>query len=106
MIRTLRRATLAAVTLVAIAAAPLLAQAPALPPPGRPYPRVIRLAPDVYAYQDMRSQGDYSTNVLIVLSNSGVLVADGEEDSAATRKVVDQIAKFTAAPIRWVVIGS
>jgi glyoxylase-like metal-dependent hydrolase (beta-lactamase superfamily II) len=79
------------------------------PPAGRtarPYPRIIRLAPDVYAYEAMRPQGDYSTNVLIVLSQDGVLVADGEGDADATRRVVEQVAKFTPAPIKWIVIGS
>ena len=105
MTRTLPRVTVAAAALLAIFAAPLFAQAPA-PPRGRSYPRVLRIAPDVYAWEDMRAQGDETTDVLIVLSDQGVLVADGEEDPAATQKVVDQIAKFTSAPIKWVVIGS
>lgn len=96
---------------VALSAAPVPAQPPtrAEPPAGRaarPYPRIVRLAPDAYAYQEMRRQGDYSTNVLIVLSQDGVLVADGEGDVEATRRVVEQVAKFTPAPIKWIVIGS
>jgi glyoxylase-like metal-dependent hydrolase (beta-lactamase superfamily II) len=99
----------AALALAATTSAPRRSSRQAEPPAkgrARPYPRVIRLAPDVYAYADMRRQGDYSTNVLIVLSDDGVLVADGEGDVDATRRVVEQVAKFTPAPIKWIVIGS
>jgi glyoxylase-like metal-dependent hydrolase (beta-lactamase superfamily II) len=71
-----------------------------------PNPHLVQLAPDIYAYQEMRAQGDYTTNVLIVLSPEGVLVADGEGDVEATRRVVEQVAKLTPAPIKWIVIGS
>jgi glyoxylase-like metal-dependent hydrolase (beta-lactamase superfamily II) len=43
---------------------------------------------------------------MFVVTPEGVLVADGQGDAAATKGLVDAVAKVTPKPIRYVVIGS
>ncbi|MEO6876975.1 MAG: MBL fold metallo-hydrolase, partial [Gemmatimonadaceae bacterium] len=82
------------------------AVAVSVPTPG--YPRLTKLAPNVYGYEEMQSldRGLFSTGVMFVVTNDGVLVTDGMANDAATKEVVDAIAKVTPKPIKWVVIGS
>jgi glyoxylase-like metal-dependent hydrolase (beta-lactamase superfamily II) len=72
------------------------------------FPRVIELAGDVYAYEDLRSAGDerFTTVSFFVVTSDGVLVADGQGNPAATARLVETIRKTTAQPIRYVVICS
>jgi len=72
------------------------------------FPRVIPLAEGVYAYEDLRSAGDekFTTTNLFLVTTEGVLVADGQGDPGATRRLVEAIGKVTAQPIRYVVICS
>ncbi|MDE3155437.1 MAG: MBL fold metallo-hydrolase [Acidobacteriota bacterium] len=85
------------------------AQAPAavsVPKPG--YPRLTKLAPNVYGYEEMQSidRGLFSTGVMFVVTKDGVLVTDGMANPTATKEIVEAIAKITPKPIKWVVIGS
>lgn len=77
-----------------------------VPKPG--YPRLTKLAPNVYGYEEMQSidRGLFSTGVMFVVTRDGVLVTDGMANPEATREVVDAIHKVTPKPIKWVVIGS
>ncbi|HEY4217965.1 MAG TPA: MBL fold metallo-hydrolase [Gemmatimonadaceae bacterium] len=77
-----------------------------VPTPG--YPRLTKLAPNVYGYEEMQSldHGLFSTGVMFVVTNDGVLVTDGMGNLPATKEVIDAIAKVTPKPIKWVVIGS
>ncbi|HEY4215822.1 MAG TPA: MBL fold metallo-hydrolase [Gemmatimonadaceae bacterium] len=77
-----------------------------VPTPG--YPRLTKLAPNVYGYEEMQSldRGLFSTGVMFVVTNDGVLLVDGMANPTATKEVVDAIAKVTPKPIKWVVIGS
>jgi glyoxylase-like metal-dependent hydrolase (beta-lactamase superfamily II) len=77
-----------------------------VPTPG--YPRLTTLAPNVYGYEEMQSldHGLFSTGVMFVVTNDGVLVVNGMANPTATKEVVDAIAKVTPKPIKWVVIGS
>jgi glyoxylase-like metal-dependent hydrolase (beta-lactamase superfamily II) len=77
-----------------------------VPKPG--YPRLTKLAPNVYGFEEMQSidRGAFSTGVMFVVTSDGVLVTDGMANPAATRQVVDEIHKVTPKPIKWVVIGS
>lgn len=72
------------------------------------YPRLTKLAPNVYGYEEMQSidRGEFSTGVMFVVTNEGVLVADGMANPIATKAVVEAIHKITPQPIKWVVIGS
>src|SRR5687768_17820312 len=70
------------------------------------FPQQKQLAPNVYVWSDVHPSGLYTTNNLIVITTDGVLVADGQKDDAATKKMIDGIAALTSQPIKVVVIGT
>jgi glyoxylase-like metal-dependent hydrolase (beta-lactamase superfamily II) len=73
------------------------------------FPRLTTLAPNVYAYEELRPSdpGKFKTTVnLIVVTGGGVLVADGQGNVGATEKLVAQIKKLTPLPIKYVVVCS
>ena len=72
------------------------------------FPRVRRLATDIYSYEQLRSAGTetFTTVSLFVVSPNGVLVADGQGSVAETRRMVEEIAKITPQPITHVVVCS
>lgn len=72
------------------------------------FPRVQQLADGVYSYEQLRSAGDerFTTVSLFVVSDEGVLVADGQGSAAETERLVHTIAGITSQPIRHVVICS
>ena len=73
------------------------------------FPRLKTLAPNVYAYEELRPSdpGKFKTTVnLIVVTSGGVLVADGQGNVGATEKLVAQIRKLTPLPVKYVVVCS
>ncbi|MDE2721262.1 MBL fold metallo-hydrolase [Candidatus Palauibacter polyketidifaciens] len=72
------------------------------------YPRVIEVAEDVYAYEQIHPTGGeiITTVSLIVITSEGVLVADGQENPEETQRLVDTIAGMTDRPITHVVVAS
>lgn len=72
------------------------------------FPRVQELAPGVYSYEQLRSAGDerFTTVSLFVVTDEGVLVADGQGSVAETERLIEHIAALTDQPIRTVVICS
>jgi cyclase len=72
------------------------------------FPRLIELAENVYAYEDMNGDTTgnlaFTTNSLIVITDEGVLVADGQNSVEKTQRMVDEIARLTPQPIRYVVV--
>ena len=72
------------------------------------YPRVIEVAEDVYAYEQIHPTGGeiITTVSLIVITPEGVLVADGQENPEETQRLVDTIAGMTDQPITHVVVAS
>ena len=72
------------------------------------FPRIQKLAPDVYSYEQLRSAGTekFTTVSLFVVTTAGVLVADGQGSVAETERLVAEVAKITPQPITHVVIGS
>jgi cyclase len=72
------------------------------------FPRAIKVAPNVYAFEDIREIGGetFPTTNLFVVTSEGVLLADAQIDPAATKRLVDTIAKITPQPIKYVVICS
>lgn len=70
------------------------------------FPRVVKLAENVYGCEDLRSAGDqrFTTVSLFVVTLDGVLIADGQGNPEATKKLVDAVAKVTPQPIKWVVV--
>ncbi len=69
------------------------------------FPRVIKLADNVYGYEDIRDPG-FTTVSLIVVGSDGVLIADGQGSPAATQKLLDAIARITPKPVKWYIVGS
>jgi cyclase len=69
------------------------------------FPRVVKLADNVYGYEEIRQPG-FTTVSLFVVGNDGVLIADGQGSPAATQTMLDHIAKITTKPIKWYVVGS
>ena len=69
------------------------------------FPRTIKLAENVYGFEDIRNPG-FTTVSMFVVGNDGVLLADGQGSPAATEKLLDAIAKVTPKPVKWYVVGS
>jgi glyoxylase-like metal-dependent hydrolase (beta-lactamase superfamily II) len=69
------------------------------------FPRTIKLAENVYAYEDIRQPG-FTTVSLFVVGDKGVLLADGQGSPGATQRLLDAIRAVTGRPLRWYVVGS
>jgi glyoxylase-like metal-dependent hydrolase (beta-lactamase superfamily II) len=71
------------------------------------FPRTINVADNIYTYEDFHAGDEkFTTTNMFVVTDEGVLVADGQGDPRATTGLVDAIAKVTAKPIKYVVICS
>lgn len=72
------------------------------------FPRVQQIAAGVYTYEALTGSEDdrYTTNSLFVVSEHGVLVADGQGSIEETQRLIATIGKVTTAPITHVVIAS
>ncbi len=69
------------------------------------FPRTIKIADNVYGYEDFHSAG-MTTVSLFVVGAEGVLIADGQGSAAATQQLLDAIAKVTPKPVKWYIVGS
>lgn len=69
------------------------------------FPRFVQLAPNVHAYEAIRAPG-FTTVSLVVVGDSGVLIADAQGSAEATQRLLDDVRRLTSRPVRWVVIGS
>ncbi len=69
------------------------------------FPRIVKLAANVYGYEEIRQPG-FTTVSLFVVGRDGVLIADGQGSAAATQTMLDRIRTVTTLPIRWYVVGS
>jgi len=69
------------------------------------FPRTIKLADNVYGYEEIRQPG-FTTVSLFVVGSDGVLIADGQGSADATKKLLDAIARVTSKPIKWYIVGS
>lgn len=72
------------------------------------FPRVQELAPGVYSYEQLRSAGEemFTTVSMFVVTDDGVLVADGQGSVEETERLIAHIAEITDEPIRTVVVAS
>jgi glyoxylase-like metal-dependent hydrolase (beta-lactamase superfamily II) len=71
------------------------------------FPRTIKVADNVYTYEDFHAGDEkFTTTNLFVVTTDGVIVADGQGNPAATRGLIDAIARVTPRPIKYVVIAS
>jgi glyoxylase-like metal-dependent hydrolase (beta-lactamase superfamily II) len=69
------------------------------------FPRVIKLADNVYGYEEIRQPG-FTTVSLFVVGADGVLIADGQGSPAATQRMLDEIATITPKPVKWYIVAS
>jgi len=69
------------------------------------FPRIVRLADNVYGYEEIRQPG-FTTVSLFVVGRNGVLVADGQGSPAATKTMLEKIRTVSTLPVRWYVVGS
>ncbi len=109
-IRTARSLALALPVALAFIAAPTHAQERTAYPEKRglkltEFPRFVKLADNVYGYEEIRSPG-FTTVSMIVVGSNGVLIADGQGSVAATQTMLDKIKTITSKPIKWYVVGS
>jgi glyoxylase-like metal-dependent hydrolase (beta-lactamase superfamily II) len=71
------------------------------------FPRTIKITDNVYTYEDFHAGPEkFTTTNMFVVTEEGVLVADGQGSPAETKGLVDAIAKVTRQPIKYVVIAS
>ena len=97
----------------------LLASAPGQPPVVRTadpikrglktsdFPRTIKVADNVYTYEDFHAGPEkFTTTNMFVVTSDGVLVADGQGSAPETKGLVDAIRTVTAQPIKYVVVCS
>jgi cyclase len=71
------------------------------------FPRTIKVSDNVYTYEDFHAGDEkFTTTNMFVVTDAGVLVADGQGNRAATKGLVDAIARVTPKPITYVVVCS
>lgn len=71
------------------------------------FPRTVKVTDNVYTYEDFHAGDEkFTTTNMFVVTDEGVLVADGQGNPAATKGLVDAIAKVTPKPVKYVVICS
>ena len=71
------------------------------------FPRTIKVTDNVYTYEDFHAGDEkFTTTNMFVVTDEGVLVADGQGSVPETKGLVDAIAKVTTQPIKYVVICS
>ena len=69
------------------------------------FPRVVKLADNVYGYEEIRQPG-LTTVSMFVVGREGVLLVDGQGSVEATKKLLEAIVKTTGKPVKWYVVGS
>src|SRR6185295_11008679 len=72
------------------------------------FPRVQKIASGVYTYEAVVGSPAerYTTNSMFVVTNDGVLVADGQGSPDAVKLMLAEIAKITPQPVKVVVMCS
>src|ERR1700682_2346585 len=70
-------------------------------------PRTIKVTDNVYTYEDFHAGDEkFTTTNMFVVTDEGVLVADGQGSVAETKGLGDAIARATRQPIKYIVICS
>lgn len=72
------------------------------------FPRWHQIVPNVYAYEDTLITPDFTftTNSLIIVTDEGVVLVDGQDNEARGNALVAAIKKITPQPLKYVVIAS
>jgi len=98
------------VVLLALAASTAAAQVRTADVPTRglkltDFPRFVKLADNVFGYEEIRQPG-MTTVSLVVIGRNGVLIADGQGNPQAMQTLLDRIRTLTPLPVKWYVVGS
>lgn len=72
------------------------------------FPRWHQIVPNVYAYEDtLITPGfTFTTNSLIIVTDDGVVLVDGQDNETRGTALVAAIKKITPQPLKYVVIAS
>jgi glyoxylase-like metal-dependent hydrolase (beta-lactamase superfamily II) len=71
------------------------------------FPRITKIADRIYAYEQIDpTKRIVTANNLIVITDEGVLVAEGQGTVENVKRLVADIATLTPQPIKYVVAGS
>jgi glyoxylase-like metal-dependent hydrolase (beta-lactamase superfamily II) len=71
------------------------------------FPRVKKIAENVYTFEQIDpTKRVVTVNNLIVVTSEGVLVAESQGTVENTKKLLAEIGKITAVPVKYVVVGS
>ena len=71
------------------------------------FPRVTKLAENVYAYEQIDpTKRTVTVNNLIVVTSAGVLIAESQGTADNVKRLVADVATLTPQPIKYVVVGS
>src|SRR4051794_38090607 len=71
------------------------------------FPRMTRLADNVYAYEQIDpTKRTVTVNNLIVVTSAGVLIAESQGTADNVKRLVADVAKLTPQPIKYVIVGS
>ncbi|MBA3269192.1 MAG: MBL fold metallo-hydrolase [Acidobacteria bacterium] len=69
------------------------------------FPRIVKIAENVYGYEDFHSAGMMTVSMFVV-GRDAVMLVDGQGSPAATQRLMDAIATTTGKPVKWYVVGS
>lgn len=69
------------------------------------FPRVVKIAENVYGYEDFHPSGMVTVSMFVV-GRDGVLLVDGQADPAKTQGLLDAINTTAKKPVKWYVVGS
>jgi cyclase len=69
------------------------------------FPRVVKIAENVYGYEDFHPSGMVTVSMFVV-GRDGVLLVDGQADPDKTQGLLDAITATAKKPLRWYVVGS
>ncbi len=72
------------------------------------FPRWHQIVPNVYAYEDTLITPDFTftTNSLIIVTNEGVVLVDGQDNETRGKALVEAIKKITPQPLKYMIIAS
>ena len=69
------------------------------------FPRLVKIADNVYGYEDFHNAGMMTVSMFVV-GRDGVMLVDGQGSPAATQRLLDAINKTAGKPLKWYVVGS
>lgn len=69
------------------------------------FPRIVRIAENVYGYEDFHNSGMMTVSMFVV-GRDGVMLVDGQGSPAATQRLLDAIVTTAGKPVKWYVMGS